>query len=64
MDLIYIYICGFMFCVVTFFRFVAYLSDLDDKINKIDRDLAIIKTALVMRNIVPEELAHKIEEVR
>jgi len=36
--------------------FAGCFWNLNEKINAIDKDLAIIKTVLVMKNIIPNEL--------
>jgi len=35
---------------------------MNDRLNQIDKDLAIIKTVLIMKNIMPQELATHKEE--
>ena len=35
---------------------------LNEKINTIDKDLTVIKTVLLMKEIMPSHLANKIEE--
>jgi hypothetical protein len=47
----------------TFFGFFMYIhaqfSGIDSRFGKIEQDLAVIKTVLIMKNILPAELAHK-----
>jgi hypothetical protein len=44
--------------------FIGCFWTLNEKINSMDKDIAIIKTVLVMKNIMPNELANNHQEVK
>ena len=37
---------------------------LNEKVNQIDKDLAVIKTVLIMKNIMPDQLCAKPKEAK
>ena len=41
--------------------FIVCFWSLNEKIAAIDKDVAIIKTVLIMKNIMPDQLCHKSE---
>ncbi len=48
--------------VIILSAFAASLIWMNGKFNDLEKDMAVIKAVLVMKNIMPIELAKKIEE--
>lgn len=55
--------CVILGTLAGFFIYMnAQFSAIDARFGKIEKDIAIIKTVLIMKNILPSELAHKGED--
>lgn len=37
-------------------------NEIDKRFSEVEKEIAIVKTVMVMKNIMPPELAHKVSE--